>query len=97
MPACPSCQKSAMARWKKLMMSPLAPMPCDSCDTELGVTWRSYLLAISLGTAIFAATYFMFEDGSLDQYLGYGVGFILMLLGQLYFMPIHRVQVKEQQ
>ena len=29
-----------------------------------------------------------FEEGSLNQYLVFGVGFVLMLVGQIYFMPI---------
>jgi len=77
-----------MPTWKKAFLSPLAAMPCDACDAELRVTWNSYLKAIALGSIIFLLGYLQFEEGSLNQYLTFGVGFVLMLAGQIYFMPI---------
>ena len=85
---CPKCNESAMPTWKKAFLSPLAAMPCDACDAELRVTWNSYLKAIALGSIIFLLGYLQFEEGSLNQYLTFGVGFVLMLAGQIYFMPI---------
>jgi len=85
---CPKCNESAMPTWKKAFLSPLAAMPCEACDAELRVTWRSYLIAISLGSIIFLLGYLQFDEGSLNQYLTFGVGFVLMLAGQIYFMPI---------
>jgi hypothetical protein len=77
-----------MATWKKAFLSPLAAMPCDSCGAELRVTWNSYLKAIALGSIIFLLGYLQFEEGSLNQYLTFGVGFVLMLAGQIYFMSV---------
>jgi len=85
---CPKCNERAMPTWKKAFLSPLAAMPCDACDAELRVTWNSYLKAIALGSIIFLLGYLQFEEGSLNQYLTFGVGFVLMLAGQIYFMPI---------
>ena len=85
---CPKCNESAMPTWKKAFLSPLAAMPCEACDAELRVTWRSYLIAISLGSIIFLLGYLQFDEGSLNQYLTFGLGFVLMLAGQIYFMPI---------
>ena len=85
---CPKCNEIAMPTWKKAFLSPLAAMPCDACDAELRVTWNSYLKAIALGSIIFLLGYLQFEEGSLNQYLTFGVGFVLMLAGQIYFMPI---------
>ena len=85
---CPKCNQTAMPTWKKALLSPLAPAPCDACGAELHVTWRSYLLAISPGSTIFLLAYLLFEEGSLNQYLVFGVGFVLMLLGQIYGMSI---------
>ena len=77
-----------MPIWKKAFLSPLAAMPCEACGAELRVTWKSYLKAIALGSIIFLLGYLQFEEGSLNQYLVFGVGFVLMLVGQIYFMPI---------
>ena len=77
-----------MPTWKKAFLSPLAAMPCEACGTELRVSWKSYLKAIALGSIIFLLGYLQFEEGSLNQYLVFGVGFVLMLTGQIYFMPI---------
>jgi len=77
-----------MPIWKKAFLSPLAAMPCEACGAELRVTWKSYLKAIALGSIIFLLGYLQFEEGSLNQYLTFGVGFVLMLAGQIYFMPI---------
>ena len=85
---CPKCNESAMPTWKKAFLSPLAAMPCEACDTELRVTWRAYLMAISLGSITFLLGYLLFEESSLNQYLAFAVGFVLMLAGQIYFMPI---------
>lgn len=85
---CPLCNKEAMPLWKKVFMSPLGAVPCQSCDCDIKVSWRSYLLAISVGSLVFLLAYLQFEEGSLNQYLVYGGGFVLMLLGQVFFMPV---------
>ena len=85
---CPLCQQRAMAFWKKVLLSPLAAAPCESCDYDIKVSWRSYLLAISPGSILFVLAYLLLEQDSLLQYLGYASGFVLMLLGQLLFMTI---------
>ena len=72
-------------------MSPLAPVPCESCDIELKVTWAVYLRAISIGSIIFILAYWLLEADSLMQYAGFGTGFIVMLIGQVYFMPLEAV------
>jgi len=85
---CPKCNNNAMATWKKAFLSPLAAMPCEACGAELRVSWPAYLKAISLGSIIFLLGYLLLEEGSLNQYLTFGVGFVLMLAGQIYYMPI---------
>ena len=77
-----------MPKWKKAFLSPLAAIPCEACGAELRVSWRSYLSAISLGSIIFLLGYLQFEEGSLYQYLVFGIGFAAMLSGQIYFMSI---------
>ena len=88
---CPSCGQPALALWKKAFLSPLAPMPCESCDIELKVTWAVYSRAISIGSIIFVLAYWLLETDSLMQYAGFGTGFIAMLIGQVYFMPLETV------
>ena len=88
---CPSCVQPALALWKKAFLSPLAPVPCESCDIELKVTWAAYLKAISIGSIIFLLAYWLLEADSLMQYAGFGTGFIVMLIGQVYFMPLETV------
>ena len=88
---CPSCGQPALALWKKAFLSPLAPVPCESCDIELKVTWAAYLKAISIGSIIFLLAYWLLETDSLMQYAGFGTGFIAMLIGQVYFMPLETV------
>ena len=90
---CPMCNNVAMPAWKKIFMSPIGPVPCDSCDCYVRVTWTSYLLAISLGSMVFLLAYLQLNEGSLNQYLGYGLGFVLMLAGQVFFMPIYATEV----
>ena len=91
---CPSCHIKALALWKKAFLSPLAAIPCEACDVELKVTWRSYLMAISIGSLIFLLAYVIYETDSLLQYVGFGLGFALMLLGQVFFMPLESVVSK---
>lgn len=88
---CPSCVQPALALWKKAFLSPLAPMLCESCDIELKVTWAVYLRTISIGSIIFILAYWLLETDSLMQYAGFGTGFIAMLIGQVYFMPLETV------
>ena len=85
---CPSCEQPAIALWKKAFLSPLAPVPCEACDVDLKVTWGSYLIAISLGSLIFLLAYIMLMTDSLLQYAGFAFGFLMMLLGQIFFMPL---------
>lgn len=91
---CPACAAKSMPRWKKAFVSPLGPVPCESCDADLRVSWPAYLLAILPGSVIFLLAYLKFEESSLDQYLVYGLGFIIMLLGQSFFMPLSIPEVK---
>tara|TARA_S200000501_G_scaffold378971_1_gene445586 strand:- start:10172 stop:10510 length:339 start_codon:yes stop_codon:yes gene_type:complete len=65
---CPSCGQQALALWKKVFLSPLAPMPCESCDIELKVTWSAYLTAISMGSIIFLLVYLQIEIDSIMHY-----------------------------
>ena len=88
---CPSCSQPALALWKKAFLSPLVPVPCESCNAELKVTWVAYLSAISMGSTIFVLAYLLLETDSLMQYAGFGMGFIVMLIGQAYFMPLQPV------
>ena len=88
---CPLCGQPALALWKKAFLSPLAPVPCESCDIELKVTWVTYLRAISMGSILFVFAYLLLETDSLMQYAGFGMGFIVMLIGQVYFMPLEPV------
>ena len=85
---CPKCNNNALPTWKKAFLSPLAALPCEACGAELRFSWRSYMLAISVGSIIFLLGYLQFEEGSLYQYLVFGIGFVAMLLGQIFFMPI---------
>ena len=88
MSACPSCKKPAIARWKMAFLSPFTPTPCEACDIELTVSWRSYLTAIIPGSIIFIFAYFGFEESSIKQYVGFGAGVVLMWICQIYFMPL---------
>ena len=88
MSECPACANQPMARWKRAFVSPLGPVPCEGCDADLKVTWSAYLIAILPGSALFLLSYLNFEEGSVDQYLGFGLGFVTMLLGQSFFMPL---------
>ena len=92
MAICPKCNEEAIPTWKKLVLSPLVEVPCEHCGVELGITWKSYFLAISIGSLVFLAAYFLMEEGLL-QYIVYGVAIILMLLGQMFFMPF---DIREQ-
>jgi hypothetical protein len=96
MDTCPSCKKSSKLGWRKATMSPLAPMPCESCDTELTVTWKAYLLSALPASILFLSAYLFMEEESLEQYGAYAVSIAVMVLCQLYLMPIvERVKPEE--
>ncbi len=88
---CPSCGQPALALWEKVFLSPLAPRPCASCNIELKVTWAAYLRAISMGSILFLFAYLLLETYSLMQHAGFVMGFIVMFIGQVYFMPLEPV------
>ena len=88
---CPSCGKSWLDLWKKVFLSSLAPVACESYDIELKVTRVPYLRAISMGIIFFVLAYLLLEKDSLMQYACFGMGFIVMLIGQVYFMPLEPV------
>lgn len=88
MSECPACKKPAIARWKMAFLSPFAPLPCDACDTELTVSWPAYLTAIVPSSIVFIFAYFGLEESSIKQYVGYGIGLVLMWICQIYFMPL---------
>lgn len=94
MAICPECNEVAIPTWKKLLLSPLVDIPCESCEVELAITWKSYLLAISVGSLMFLAAYLLMDEGLL-QYIVYGVSVILMLLGQMFFMPFKKREPQE--
>ena len=93
---CPACAEKPMARWKKAFVSPLGPVPCESCDADLTVTWPAYLLAALPGSIVFLLAYLKFEESSTEQYLVYGLGFAIMLLGQTFFMPLIVPEKKQE-
>ena len=84
---CPSCGKSWLDLWKKVFLSSLAPVACESYDIELKVPRVAYLRAISMGITFFVLAYLLLDTDYLMQYAGFGMGFIVMLIGQVYFMP----------
>ena len=84
---CPLCGQQALALWKKAFLSPLTPVPFKPCDIELKVTWVASLRAISMGSILFVLAYLLLETDSMMQYAGFGMGLIVMLIGQVYFMP----------
>lgn len=95
MDICPSCKKDAKLSWHKATMSPLAPMPCASCDTELTVTWKAYLLSALPASLLFLSAYLFIEEESVEQYVAYAVSILIMVLCQLYLMPIIEVKTPE--
>ena len=88
---CPSFGKSWLDLWKKVFLSSLGPVACESYDIELKVIRVAYLRAISMGSILFLLAYLLLETDSLMQYAGFGMGFIVMLIGQVYFMPLEPV------
>ena len=88
---CPSCGQPALSLWKKAFLSTLAPVPYRSCDIELKVTWVAYLRAISMCSILFVSAYLLLETDLLMQYVGFGMGFIVILTGQVYFMSLEPV------
>ena len=88
---CPSFGKSWLDLWKKVFLSSLGPVACESYDIELKVIRGAYLRAISMGITFFVLAYLLLETDSLMQYGGFGMGFIVMLIGQVYFMPLEPV------
>ena len=91
MDICPSCNKDAKLGWHKATMSPLAPMPCESCDTELTVTWKAYLLSVLPASLLFLLAYLFIEEDSVEQYCAFAGSILVMVLCQLYLMPIIEV------
>lgn len=85
---CPACKQSPKLGWRKATMSPLAPMPCENCDAELAVSWTGYLLSVLPGSVVFLLAYLLLPEDSWLQYGGFGVSVLIMILGQLYFMPL---------
>lgn len=88
MEICPACKENPRLGWRKATMSPLAPMPCDNCDAELTVSWKGYLLSVLPGSVVFLLAYLLLQEDSWLQYGGYGVSVVLVMLGQLYLMPL---------
>ncbi len=66
-------------------------MPCASCDTELTVTWKAYLLSALPASLLFLSAYLFIEEESVEQYVAYAVSILIMVLCQLYLMPIIEV------
>ncbi len=94
MDTCPTCKKSSKLGWRKATMSPLAPMPCESCDAELSVTWKAYLFSALPASILFLAAYLFLEESSVEQYGAFAVSIVVMVLCQLYLMPIVEVEKK---
>ena len=88
MDTCPACQQDASIGWYKATMSPLAPMPCSNCDTDLGVTWKAYLLSALPGSILFLLGYLLLEDESIAQYASYAASIIFIALTQRFYMPL---------
>jgi hypothetical protein len=88
MDICPACKQSPKLGWRKATMSPLAPMPCENCDAELSVSWKGYLLSVLPGSVAFLLAYLFLQEDSWLQYGGYGVSVLMVVLGQLYLMPL---------
>ena len=88
MDTCPACQQDASIGWYKATMSPLAPMPCKNCDTELSVTWKAYLLSALPGSIIFLLAYLLLEDESITQYASYAASILFIALTQRFYMPL---------
>ena len=88
METCPACKQNPGLGLRKMTMSPLAPMPCDNCNTELSVSWKGYLLSIMPGSLVFLLAYLFLQEDSWLQYGGFGVSLLVVMLGQLYLMPL---------
>ena len=88
MDICPACQQDTSIGWYKATISPLAPMPCNSCDTELGVTWRAYLLSVLPGSILFLSAYLLLEEGAVIQYASYAASIAFIAVTQRFYMPL---------
>ena len=88
MDKCPSCNENANMGWRKATMSPLASMPCEQCDVELTVSWKSYLLASFPASIFFLLAYLLLEEDSNQQYVAFALSIAVMVFCQLKFMPL---------
>ena len=88
MDTCPACQQDHSIGWYKATMSPLAPMPCSSCDTELCVTWKAYLLSALPGSILFLSSYLLLEEGAVAQYAGFAASIVFIAIVQRFYMPL---------
>ena len=88
MDICPACQQDHTLGWHKATMSPLAPMPCSNCDTELCVTWKGYLLSALPGSLLFLLAYLLLEEESVAQYSSYAASVVFIGFTQRFYMPL---------
>ncbi len=85
---CPACNNCSQMGWHKATISPLITIPCDSCGTELTVSWKSYLHTVLPASLWFLIGYLLTEESSIEQYLVIGSSIVLMTLCQLLFLPL---------
>ena len=88
MDTCPACQQSSKLGFFKATMSPLVNVPCENCGADLTVTWAHYLLSALLPSIMFIAAIFLLDDGSALQYSAFAVSILVMVLTQLFAMPL---------
>ena len=63
-------------------------MPCGNCDTDLGVTWKAYLLSALPGSILFLLGYLLLEEESIAQYASYAASIAFIACTQRFYMPL---------
>jgi hypothetical protein len=92
---CPTCNNPAHIGWHKATLSPLVSIPCKSCEHELTVSWKNYILTVLPASIWFLIGYLLTEESSIEQYIVIGTSILLMTACQLFFMPIKPAETKD--
>ena len=85
---CPHCGKPAITALRKTFLGPGAPVPCQSCQMNVKVSFPDWLKATLPGAAVMIAALF-FESDAMVYGLSL-IGLALMIALHLLWVPLVR-------
>lgn len=83
---CPHCGKPAITFWRKAILGPGAPVPCQACEKDVKVSFPDWLKGALPGAAVMVAA--LFFDSDLIVYGLSVIGLTLMIGLQMLWVPL---------